>query len=133
MNLGAPEILVILVVALLVFGPHRLPEIGRQVGGAMRELRKMQDSVKSELHAVMNDTTDTSPPSYDKSVAEQPDAVIDVAPVEVHASALDDEPDHTDDEATASPEPEPSNNGTSNASTTAPDDAGFDGPAGSFL
>ena len=53
MNLGAPEILVILVVALLVFGPHRLPEIGRQVGGAMRELRKMQDSVKSELNAVM--------------------------------------------------------------------------------
>ena len=46
MNLGAPEILVILVVALLVFGPHKLPEIGRQVGGAMRELRKMQDSVK---------------------------------------------------------------------------------------
>ena len=49
MNLGAAEILVICVVALLVFGPQRLPEIARQVGGAMRELRKMQDSVKSEL------------------------------------------------------------------------------------
>ena len=61
MNLGAPEILVILVVALLVFGPHRLPEIGRQVGGAMRELRKMQDSVKSELQSVMQDDA----PSYD--------------------------------------------------------------------
>jgi TatA/E family protein of Tat protein translocase len=130
MNLGAPEILVILVVALLVFGPHRLPEIGRQVGGAMRELRKMQDSVKSELHAVMNDT-DTSPPSYDKAVAAQPDAVIDVAPTEVHASALDDEPDHTDAEATASPER--STNGTGGATGPAPDDAGFDGPAGSFL
>ena len=46
MNLGPAEILVILVVALLVFGPHKLPEIGRQVGGAIRELRKMQDSVK---------------------------------------------------------------------------------------
>ena len=46
MNLGPAEILVILVVALLVFGPQRLPEVGRQVGGAMRELRKMQDSVK---------------------------------------------------------------------------------------
>ena len=55
MNLGAPEILVILVVALLVFGPHRLPEIGRQVGGAMRELRKMQNSVKSEINAVMHE------------------------------------------------------------------------------
>ncbi len=132
MNLGAPEILVILVVALLVFGPHRLPEIGRQVGGAMRELRKMQDSVKSELHAVMNDT-DTSPPSYDKAVAAQPDAIIDVAPTEVRASALDEEPDHTDGEPAAAPEP--SSNGTSSAAAPAPapDDAGFDGPAGSFL
>jgi sec-independent protein translocase protein TatA len=130
MNLGAPEILVILVVALLVFGPHRLPEIGRQVGGAMRELRKMQDSVKSELHAVMNDT-DTSPPSYDQSVAAQPDAVIDVAPTEVHASALDEEPDHTDADAAVGPEP--SSNGTSHATGPARDDAGFDGPAGSFL
>ena len=65
MNLGAPEILVILVVALLVFGPHKLPEIGRQVGGAMRELRKMQDSVKQELHTVMNDDQ----PRYDKPVS----------------------------------------------------------------
>ena len=130
MNLGAPEILVILVVALLVFGPHRLPEIGRQVGGAMRELRKMQDSVKSELQAVMHDA-DTSPPSYDKPVSAPPDAVIDLEPTEVHASALDEEPDHTDAEATASPEP--SNNGSSSATAPAPDDAGFDGPTGSFL
>ena len=49
MNLGPAEILVILVVALLVFGPKRLPEVGRQVGSAMRELRKMQDTVQSEL------------------------------------------------------------------------------------
>ncbi len=65
MNLGAPEILVILVVALLVFGPHKLPEIGRQVGGAMRELRKMQDSVKQELQTVMNEEQ----PRYDKPVS----------------------------------------------------------------
>ena len=68
MNLGAPEILVILVVALLVFGPHKLPEIGRQVGGAMRELRKMQDSVKQELHTVMNEDQ----PRYDKPVPPPP-------------------------------------------------------------
>jgi sec-independent protein translocase protein TatA len=55
MNLGAAEILVILVVALLVFGPQKLPEIGRQVGGAMRELRKMQDSVKHELKTALDD------------------------------------------------------------------------------
>ena len=49
MNLGPAEILVILVVALIVFGPKRLPEVARQVGTAMRQLRKMQDNVRAEL------------------------------------------------------------------------------------
>ena len=51
---GPAEIAVILVIALIVFGPKRLPEVGRQVGAAMRELRKMQDAVKSELDGVIN-------------------------------------------------------------------------------
>ena len=40
------EIVVILVIALLVFGPQKLPEIGRQIGSAMRELRKMTGDVQ---------------------------------------------------------------------------------------
>ncbi len=56
MSLGPAEILVILLVALVVFGPKRLPEVGRQVGGAMRELRKMQDTMRSELSTVLDDT-----------------------------------------------------------------------------
>src|SRR5262245_26050707 len=39
-SLGAPEILLIFIVALLVFGPKRLPEIGRKVGAIVRELRR---------------------------------------------------------------------------------------------
>ncbi len=54
MSLGTPEILVILLVALLVFGPHRLPDVARQVGGAMRELRKIQDTVRGELDTVLH-------------------------------------------------------------------------------
>src|SRR5689334_8435276 len=71
MSLGGGEILVILLVALIVFGPQRLPEIGRQVGKAMREVRKMQDSVRDELHGALklDEHDDTSgelpgPPSY---------------------------------------------------------------------
>jgi twin arginine-targeting protein translocase, TatA/E family len=56
MSLGPAEILVVLVIALVVFGPKRLPEVGRQVGGALRELRKVQDSVQSELRGVLDDT-----------------------------------------------------------------------------
>ena len=54
MSVGTPEILVILLVALLVFGPHRLPDVARQVGSAMRELRKIQDTVRGELDMVLH-------------------------------------------------------------------------------
>jgi Tat protein translocase TatB subunit len=53
-QIGPAEILVVLLVALLVFGPHRLPEIGRQVGKGMRELRKFQDTVRGELDEVLH-------------------------------------------------------------------------------
>lgn len=64
MNIGPAEILVILFVALLVFGPHRLPEVARQVGSAMRQLRQIQDTVRGELDSVLN--PDVSP-SFDQT------------------------------------------------------------------
>lgn len=39
-NIGAPELIVILVIALIVLGPKRLPEVGRSVGKGMREFRE---------------------------------------------------------------------------------------------
>jgi TatA/E family protein of Tat protein translocase len=74
MSLGPAEILVILVVALIVFGPKRLPEVGRQVGHAMRELRKMQDQVRSEIDGVIH--PDVSPSDFSTSTTpalEEPD------------------------------------------------------------
>jgi sec-independent protein translocase protein TatA len=62
MSLGAPEILMILVLALLVFGPKKLPEVSRQVGEAMRELRKVQHTVKGEIDRAMKEPTPTLPP-----------------------------------------------------------------------
>jgi len=54
MTLGPEKIILILVVALIVFGPQRLPDIARQVGGILRELRRMQDTVRDELEHVMH-------------------------------------------------------------------------------
>ena len=48
-SLGPAEIVVILVVALIVLGPKRLPEAGRQVGKALSEIRKWTQDVKSEM------------------------------------------------------------------------------------
>lgn len=54
MQLGPAEILVVLVIALLVFGPTRLPEVGRQVGRAVKELRKFQHTVTKDIHEVFD-------------------------------------------------------------------------------
>lgn len=84
MTLGPAEILVILVIALLVFGPNKLPEIGRQVGRGVREVRKFQDSLKSDLGDVFADDVSeaaepapslppiTTPPEHDTSSESAP-------------------------------------------------------------
>jgi sec-independent protein translocase protein TatA len=54
-SLGPAEILVILVVALLVFGPNKMPEIARQVGKGFREFRRVQQHLKSELRDVVSE------------------------------------------------------------------------------
>jgi len=38
-GIGIPELLIVLVIVLLVFGPKRLPQLGRQLGGGMREFK----------------------------------------------------------------------------------------------
>lgn len=38
-NIGLPEILVVLVIALIIFGPKRLPELGKSLGRGIREFR----------------------------------------------------------------------------------------------
>lgn len=72
-QLGPAEVLVILVVALLIFGPKRLPEVGRQVGRGLKELRKIQDTVRDEINDVLHhDGNDQQPPSYATSPAPTP-------------------------------------------------------------
>ena len=38
-NIGAPELIIVLVIALLIFGPKRLPGLGKQLGTGMREFK----------------------------------------------------------------------------------------------
>jgi len=61
-SLGPAEILVILIVALIVLGPKKLPEAGRQVGKAISEVRKWSQGFQDEIRGAMDPSA--SPPSY---------------------------------------------------------------------
>lgn len=55
-GLGIPELIVIFVIALVVFGPKKLPDLGKSIGRAMAEFKKaseeFQESVRSEMKEV---------------------------------------------------------------------------------
>jgi len=48
-NVGMPELILIFIVALVVLGPKRLPEIGRQVGKAVSQLKRATNDLKQAL------------------------------------------------------------------------------------
>src|SRR5918998_5178207 len=79
-SLGPAEIMIILVVALIVLGPTRLPEAGRQVGKALAEVRRWTRDVKAEVNNVFD--PDAAPPQQPiphTPVAAQPTLVQPVA------------------------------------------------------
>jgi len=50
-----PDLLIVFVVALVFLGPKKLPEVGRQIGQALREFRKVTDEVTGAAHSVRSE------------------------------------------------------------------------------
>jgi len=53
-GLGAGEILIILIIAFLLFGPKQLPEIGRQVGKAVKGFKETADDLRKTVEPEIN-------------------------------------------------------------------------------
>jgi sec-independent protein translocase protein TatB len=94
------EIMVVSVLALIVFGPDKLPEIARTVGGFVKQLRAMADDVKQEF-------------SEGFEVEDEPDdeEVAALAADDSEVARLDDSSDSP--ETPAAPRPEPETDGHS--------------------
>jgi TatA/E family protein of Tat protein translocase len=60
--LGFPELIFILVLALLIFGPKRLPEIGRTIGRGMAEFRKASNDLKRTINTELALDEQAAPP-----------------------------------------------------------------------
>ncbi len=60
-NLGMPELILILALALLLFGPKKLPEIGKQVGKALGEFKRTSNELKRTIEDEMDRATKETP------------------------------------------------------------------------
>ena len=65
-SIGTPEILLILVIALLLFGPRKLPELGKSVGRALREFKRastdLRETLEKEVEEVQRSESRPTPP-----------------------------------------------------------------------
>ena len=54
-GVGLPEVTVILILALLIFGPKKLPELGKQLGKTLKSLKKASIEFQNEIDQVINE------------------------------------------------------------------------------
>ena len=59
-NLGFGEIILILLLALIIFGPKRLPEMGRTIGSSLKEFRRATSDLRQELEVDLEEEPKTS-------------------------------------------------------------------------
>ncbi|MDQ4149939.1 MAG: twin-arginine translocase TatA/TatE family subunit [Actinomycetota bacterium] len=71
-NFGPGEMLMIAVVALLLFGPRRLPEIARSVGKAVREFKKATSEFSQELTMELEQPASHTPPKPASAGGDEP-------------------------------------------------------------
>ncbi|MEK6672762.1 MAG: Sec-independent protein translocase protein TatB [Nitrospirota bacterium] len=63
-DLGIQELIVIFIVALIVFGPKRLPELGRTIGKGMSELKRAMNGVRDQMQSEFESVNKTAELKY---------------------------------------------------------------------
>lgn len=77
-NIGVTEIAIVLIIALVIFGPKRLPELGKSLGSGMREFKS----------SITGDKDDDDPPQIDNGFEDPP---VESEPTSVAAAKADTE------------------------------------------
>ena len=74
-NLGGPDLIIILLIILVLFGAKKLPELARGMGSAIKEFQKAKDEFTDELHSAgKTDVAKTTPAATVPQIENQPPA-----------------------------------------------------------
>jgi len=88
-NIGPVELIIILVIALLILGPGKLPDVGAAIGKSIREFRKATNEVQDTVQGV---TAPLTPPAQAAPVAPAPAVPVAPAPVAAAPAPVPDMP-----------------------------------------
>ena len=77
-SIGMPELIIIFVIALIIFGPRKLPELGRSLGKSIAEFKKASNELKSTLEEEIRLEEQRSTLEASKTTAAAPAAPVAV-------------------------------------------------------
>ena len=82
-SIGMPELLIIFVVALIVFGPRKLPELGRSLGKSLAEFKRASNELRNTLdEEIRLEERKTAAPAPPQPQLPEPAHVAPVTPLE---------------------------------------------------
>lgn len=80
-SLGMPELIVIFVIALIIFGPRKLPELGKSLGRSIAEFKKASNELRSTLEEEIRIEEQRTPVEAQKAAAQAAPAAAHVEEV----------------------------------------------------
>jgi len=93
MNLGIPEMIFIFVLALIIFGPKKMPEIGRQIGRALAEFKRASNEFKAQIETEIRQMeVETNVPTYVSEPAAPPENTVAVGTAASSEGAVSEAP-----------------------------------------
>ena len=72
-GIGLQEMLVILVVVLIFFGPKRLPDLAKSLGKGIAEFKKASDEVRKGIDDAVREDSEEAPPPKEEAESKKPD------------------------------------------------------------
>ncbi len=106
LDVGGTEVLMIMLIALLLFGSERLPSLARGMGKAIREFKKATSGLEDELKRAMEEPPPPRPPEWKTPSPLQPPTKSSVAPAQFSAPVQPTSPAQPPAPAQPSPPPE---------------------------